>query len=135
MNYQLTVYGWFPAVGGTTSFASGTESHFNVSADNIIDSLNFAFMGTFGVKKGVWGLWTDLMYSDIASSKNETRDFTVGHESRPASASANLSLDVKTWVWSLAGTYELGKSKSYTADFLLRNVDQWRATYDGHYGV
>jgi len=119
VNYELTVYGWFPSIGGSTAFPTGTGSSFKVDADNVVDSLNFAFMGTFGVKKGAWGLWTDLMYSDLEGSESGTRDFTVGESSVPASASANLSLDVKTTLWTLAGTYELAHARDYSADFLF----------------
>lgn len=119
LKYQLTVYGWLPGIGGTTAFPASTGSSFNVSADNVIESLQFALMGTFGVKKEAWGLWTDLMWSDLDGSKDAARDFTVGPDARPATASANLSLDVKTTIWTLAGTYELGKSRDNTTDLLF----------------
>lgn len=119
VNYAVTVYGWFPSIGGSVVFPTGTGTSFNVDASSVIDSLNFAFMGTFGVKKGAWGLWTDLMYSDLGASKNGTRDFSVGASSLPANASANLSLDIKTTLWTLAGTYELAHSRDYSADLLF----------------
>jgi len=119
LKYQLTVYGWFPSIGGTSAFPTSSGSSFNASADSIIDSLQFALMGTFGIKKGAWGLWTDLMWSNLDGSKDATRDFTVGPDAHPGTANANLSLNIKTTIWTLAGTYELGKSRDYTADFLF----------------
>jgi len=119
LKYQLTVYGWFPSIGGTTAFPNGSAPSFNVSDGDVVDALQFALMGTFAVKKGAWGLWTDLMWSNLDGSKDSTRDFTVGPDAHPASATANLSLDVKTTIWTLAGTYELGKSRDYTSDFLF----------------
>jgi hypothetical protein len=119
LKYQLTIYGWFPGIGGTTAFPTQTGSDFNVSAENVIDSLKFGVMGTFGIKQGAWGLWTDLMWSNLGGSKDGTRDFTIGSDAQPASVSGNLSLDVKTTLWTLAGSYELGQSPDYTADLLF----------------
>ena len=119
LKYELTVYGWFPAIGGETSFPTGSGSNINVSSDQVIDALQFAFMGNFGVKKGVWGAWTDLVYSSFGASKSGTRDFSIGQHALPANLNADLSLDIKSWIWTLAGTYELAKSKDFSADFLV----------------
>lgn len=119
-NWQstLTIYGWFPAISGTTSY-SYADASIDVSSGQVIDSLKMAFMGAYGAKKGKWGVWTDLTYSDLSGSKQNSRDFTVGHHALPASANADLSLGTRTLLWTVAGTYELAKTTEYTADFLL----------------
>ena len=46
--FEATIYGWFPAIGGTTSFpASGGSPSIDVSTQQVIDALKMAFMGTF----------------------------------------------------------------------------------------
>jgi hypothetical protein len=115
--YEASIYGWFPSIGGSTSFpATGTGPSIDVSAKDVIDALKFTFMGSFEAKKGQWGLWTDLVYADFGASKQGSRDFTVDHH--PVSVDANLQLDVKSWIWTLAGTYNLATTPDYTLDAL-----------------
>lgn len=115
--FEASIYGWFPAIDGTTSLpAAGSGSSIDVSAKQVIDSLKFAFMGSLEAKNGQWGLWTDLVYADFGATKQNSRDFTVDH--LPVGVNAKLSLDVKSWIWTLAGTYNLASTPEYTLDVL-----------------
>lgn len=126
---NLTLYGWFPGFSGTTNFpvASGGPS-INVNADTIIDNLKFVFMGTLDVHNGRWGVFNDLIYMNVGSNKSDTRDFSVGGGSLPASLTASLNYDLKAWVWTVAGEYRVIASPSYTMDVLagarMINLDQ-----------
>ena len=100
--WELGIYGWFPAIETTTSFPSGASTTIDVSARDVIDSLKMAFMGRIEARKGRWGVWSDLVYSDVGGSKDGSRNFTVG--GNPVNSSANLGLDVKSTVWSLASS-------------------------------
>ena len=115
--WELGIYGWFPAVGGTTAFPSGASASIDVSARDVIDSLKMTFMGQIEARKGQWGVWSDLVYADLGGSKDSSRDFTVG--GHPVGASANLGLDVKSTVWSLAGIYNLTSTPENTTDLLF----------------
>jgi hypothetical protein len=115
--WELGVYGWFPAIGGTTTFPSGASASIDVSARDVIDSLKMTFMGQIEARKGQWGVWSDLVYADLGGSKDGSRDFTVG--GHPVGASANLGLDVKSTVWSLAGVYNLTSKPENTTDLLF----------------
>jgi len=116
--WEVAVYGWFPAIGGTTSYPSGAAGpSFDVSSADVIDSLKFALMGQIEARKGKWGVWSDLMYSDMGGSQSGSRNFTVGQQ--PVDANADLSLDIKTWVWTLAGIYNLESSPQSTVDVLF----------------
>jgi hypothetical protein len=122
--YSASIYLWLPAIGGDTSFpssggGSGGGSSIDVSAEDVIDALKMAFMGTISAKKDKWGLWSDLVYADFGASKSGSRDFTIGNVGIPANVDAKLSLDLKTWIWTVAGTYEFAKTPKYTADFLF----------------
>jgi hypothetical protein len=115
--FEASIYGWFPAIGGSTSFpATGTGPNIDVSAKQVIDALKFTFMGSFEARKGQWGLWTDLVYADFGASKSRSRDFTI--DQRPVAVDADLQLDVKSWIWTLAGTYNLTNTPDYTMDLL-----------------
>lgn len=122
--YEASIYGWFPSIGGSTSFpATGTGPNVDVDAQQVIDALKFTFMGSFEARNGMWGLWTDVVYADFGASKQGSRDFTV--DRLPVAVDANLVLDVKSWIWTLAGTYSLGSSPDHTLDALagLRYID------------
>ena len=115
--WELGVYAWFPAIGGTTSFPSGASASIDVSAGDVLDALKMTFMGQIEARKGQWGVWSDLVYADLGGSQSGSRDFTVG--GRPVSATANLSLDLKSTVWTLAGIYNLSSTPENTTDLLF----------------
>ncbi|MFO1311065.1 MAG: hypothetical protein U1F41_03270 [Burkholderiales bacterium] len=104
--FQAIVYGYFPDLSGTTKFPDRTGgSSINVGIDSILSNLNFTIMGELEARKGRWGMFTDLIYLDVGGSKNDTRDFAIGGHGVPASVSANLTLDLKGTLWTLAGEY------------------------------
>lgn len=116
--WEVAMYGWFPAIGGSTSYPSGGAGpSFDVSSEDVIDALKFALMGQIEARKGKWGVWSDLVYSDMGGSQSGSRDFTVGQQR--VGVDANLSLDIKTWVWTLAGIYNLESSPQSTVDVLF----------------
>jgi len=118
--YEAALYGWFPAVSGTTSFPpNGGGPSLDVSMGDVIDALKFAFMGNFGMRRGQWGLWTDLVYADFGVSRSGSRDFSIGGQPLPVGVSADLDLDLKTWIWTLAGTYQLKNDTEGTMDLLF----------------
>lgn len=118
--WTMAVYGWFPGISGQTAFpVPGGAPSFDVSADSLIDALKFAATGTLEGHKGKWGLVTDLVYTDIGGSQNGTRDFTIGQAQIPAAVSANMSLDMKSWIWTFAGLYSVASSPEGTADLVF----------------
>jgi hypothetical protein len=118
-HYEASVYLYLPSVGGTTRFpVDGGGSSINISADKIIDSLQFGFMGAFDAHKGSWGAFTDVIYLDLAASKSQSRDFTIGNIGLPAGTSADLRLGLTGWVWSLAGEYRVVAEPDLKVDLL-----------------
>jgi hypothetical protein len=115
--WELGVYAWFPAIGGTTVFPAGGSASIDVSADDVIDSLKMTFMGQIEARKGRWGFWSDLVYADLGDTKEGSRDFTVN--GRPVGTSAKLGLDMKSTAWSLAGIYNLSSTPQNTTDLLF----------------
>ena len=76
------------------------------------------FMGTLDVHNGRWGVLNDIVYMDVGNDKANTRDFSLGGAGLPASLTADLGLDLKAWVWTVAGEYRVMASPSYTMDVL-----------------
>jgi len=114
-----TVYGYLPSLGGSTRFPvqSGGGS-IDVPVDKIVDGIEFVVMGALDVHNGRWGAFTDLMYLDLGGSKSQTRDFTIGGQQIPADTSANLDLDLKGVIWTLAGEYRVVADAGLTLDLL-----------------
>jgi hypothetical protein len=79
----------------------------NVNASQIIANLKFVAMGTLSAQKDHWGAFTDLVYVNVGASKSGTRDLTVGGVTLPVGITADATLDVKSVVWTLAGSYRV----------------------------
>ena len=106
--YRASIYGYFPTVSGSSSFPTGGSGPtIDVDASDILDALKFTFMGSFEAQKGQWGVFTDLIYLDLGNTQTASRDFTIGRAGVPAGVTANLSMDLKSWVWTVAGLYSL----------------------------
>jgi hypothetical protein len=112
------IYGYFPSVGGSTAFPN-EGSPVSIDADKIIGDLKFAFMGSLQIEKGRWGLFNDVMYLDIGGSKSGSRDISIGGSQIPAGTSANLNLDLRGWVWTVAGTYQVSADPAAPMQVLL----------------
>jgi hypothetical protein len=140
--WALTIYGWLPSMSGDTSFPSssgGGGSSIDVDGSDILDSLKFTFMGMLDVRKGRWGLATDVNYLDLGDSKSRTRALSIGGNDLPASVTAKADYDLSGWVWSTVGTYRVvdqpGNSFDLLAGARLLDLSQtlkWR--FDGDLG-
>lgn len=105
--FQAIIYGYLPSIGSTATFPrTGASDSATIDADKILENLKFAFMGTFDANKGRWGVTTDVLYVNVGDTKSETREISIGGTRIPADASASVNLDVKGWIWTIAGTYE-----------------------------
>jgi len=116
--FRAALYGWFPDIGGKTTFPAGTGSNIDVTSDTIINNLKFTFMGTLEAQKGRWGAFTDIVYLDVGGSKSGTRDLRPGGGDLPAGITADANLDIKGTVWTLAGSYRVATDPAATLDVL-----------------
>jgi hypothetical protein len=123
--FSAILYGYFPTLKGSATFPSGNPANITVDPHQILNNLNIAAMGAFELRRGPWGLFTDIMYLNASASKSATRAFSIGDVMIPASVTANMGLDVKSTVWTLAGSYRAIADPQLTADILLgaRNLD------------
>lgn len=117
--FAATIYGYLPSIGGNLKVpVESGGSSINVDASQIIDSLKFTFMGTFDAHNGRWGVFTDVLYIDLGGNKSNTRDFSIGNIGLPASTTADLNLDLKGLIWTLAGEYRVASDPVWTVDVL-----------------
>ena len=115
--FGVSIYGWFPDISGETSFTQpGGTSDFKIDIGDILDNLEFTMMGMFDARKGRWGILTDLIYMDVGDSQTSTREATIGGIELPVNASANVDLDLKSWIWTLTGYYRAIDQPGMTLD-------------------
>lgn len=106
-----TLYLWLPGIGGRTEFPSGAGGPtININAKDVLSKLDMAFMGTVESRRGRWGGLVDWVYSDLGGDESRTRELTIAGVPLPVGVSADLGLQVKTNVLTLAGTYVLTES-------------------------
>jgi hypothetical protein len=118
-HYAATLYVYLPSIGGKTSFpVEAGGGPIDISADKVIDSLKMTFMGSLDAHNGQWGVFTDLVYLDVGNAKTNSRDFTIGNIGLPAGTTSNLDLDLRAWVWTLAGEYRVVSDPAFTLDLL-----------------
>ena len=118
--FTATIYGYLPDIGGKLNFpVDAGGSSINVDASTLIDHLKMTFMGALDVHNGKWGAFTDVLYLDVGGSKSQTHDFSIGRQGIPASTTADLNLDLKGFVWTIAGEYRVASDpKAWTVDVL-----------------
>lgn len=110
--FGASIYGWFPDIAGQTASGDGS---FTVDIENILENLEFTMMGTFEARKGRWGMVTDLIYMDVSGSKD---DLLIEGGGLPPSATADLDLDMTSWICTLAGSFRALEKDWLTADVI-----------------
>jgi hypothetical protein len=116
--FAAIVYGYLPELRGSATFPTDKPVNITIDPHDLISNLKFAFMGVFEARKGPWGGFTDLMYTNVGGSESNTRDFSIKGVI-PGSVTANLHLDLKTTLWTLAGFYRPIERPEITLDVLL----------------
>ena len=136
--FQATIYGYLPSLGGSTKFPS-PGGDINVSGNKIITNLKFAFMGALEVQKGSWGGFTDVMYLNVGGSKSGTRDLAIDGKPLPAGITADASLDIEGSVWTVAGKYRAlsepeGNVDVFAGARVIDVKENLRWTFSGNVG-
>lgn len=108
---------WFPETSGETAFAA--EQDFEIEVNDIIDSLEFAFMGSLEARKGRWGIYSDFMYSSIGDKVSDYHEGTFGPRDLPVEVNASVDFDVDTYFITAAGYYRALDSRRTTLDLLF----------------
>jgi hypothetical protein len=66
--FSAGVYLWAADIPIETAGGEDIE----ITFDDIIEDLDIAFMGVFGVQKGKWGFQTDVIYFDVDDDSNDS---------------------------------------------------------------
>jgi len=101
--FALTPFLWAPGMDGTVGLA-GQQRDFEVSAKDLIASLDFGFMTNFEARKSRWSFAVDYFYADLG------KDVTVENENV---AARNPELDMSMTIvegdvgYQVAGSLDL----------------------------
>lgn len=116
--FEATIYGWFPDIGGHTSLPLAGDSSIDVDVSTILDHLKMTAQGALEIRKGHWGAFTDLVYLDVGDSKSQTRQLEIGGNPLPAAVTARADFDLKSVFWTVAGSYRVVANRQTTFDVL-----------------
>lgn len=116
---SATLYIYLPSVSGNSSYpVDSGGGPINITAEQLLDKLKMTFMGSVDIHNGRWGAFTDVIYFDLGNHKTQSRDFTIGNIGLPAGTTADIGLDLKAWVWTLAGQYRVASAPGLTVDLI-----------------
>jgi hypothetical protein len=101
--FRASLYGYFPSIGGTTRFATPVND-IDIDADDLIKNTEFAAMGSFETQKGRFGVFTDVIYMDVGDGINDSSSLGRGLVPLPPGVTADASLDVQAWAWTLGAS-------------------------------
>ena len=101
--YSASLYLWTSSIGGETS--DGTD--IDVSFSDLLDDLDFVYMGTLGAQKGKWDFQTDIMYIKLGAKPNTYVDTPV-----------LTNIQLKTWVVTPTVAYRIMESEQLDLDLL-----------------
>jgi hypothetical protein len=75
-----------------------------------------AGMGSIEAQKGRWGAFTDVIYMNVGGTKATTRNLTVEGAPLPVDADITANAGIKSWIWTLAGSYRIQAEPDSTFD-------------------
>lgn len=101
-DFTAELYGWMPSLN--PELTSGQE--LEIDFGDILDTLQFTFMGAFKAKKDRWGAFADVVYLDIAQTKRGT--ISVG----PVEIADRVSVEMKSWIITLGASYEFARTRN-----------------------
>jgi len=97
--FEATIYLWAPEIDTTTQ--GGADA--SLSFDDILDHLDYTFMGNVGARKGKWSFLVDEVFMQLSENDGASRTVEI------TGATRNLKLDLKlkSSITTLAAGYNL----------------------------
>jgi hypothetical protein len=105
--FRTAIYGYIPNLNARTSFPTPLGDEIDIKGDTLLENTDLALMGMFEVSKNRIGGFVDVMYFNVGTTKNGTRDLLVPGIAIPATVTADATVDLKAWVVMGAGSVRL----------------------------
>ena len=110
--FKAEVYGWFPTIKGTLP----TDDDLEIKFDDILENLDFTFMGGFQARKGKWAIVSDVVYLKLSADEAGNTTIPVGPLSVPTRV--DFDVEMKTWIVDLAGAYRIYQTGKHDVQVL-----------------
>ena len=114
--FRAFIYMWAPQIKSSVTFPGGNTVDSEIKFHTIFDNLKLAGMGSLEAQKGRWGAFTDVIYMNLGATGTRTRDGTIDGVPLPVGVTVNTGIGIKTWIWTLAGSYRVQSSQDLEMD-------------------
>jgi len=116
--HRVLLYGWLPSIDGTLNYdIPGSDSSASADASDLIENINFVFMGLYEGRMDEWSFTADLLYLDLSNSENNSVSIPIGPVGGDVKVGADQSMTA--WVVGLYGGYNAVKTDKVSLDILL----------------
>ena len=112
-NFKAALYLWGASINGSTR----AGSDFDIPLSQLLDNLNFMFMGAFEARKGKWSATADIVYMDVSGDDSGTISPFERLPGITFPASANV--DMTGWVFNLNGARNVYDGEHASVDVLV----------------
>lgn len=122
--FAIAPYLWAAGMDGSMTIGGHEAGDGSVDFDNIIDSLDFAFMGHFDMRNEHWVISSDLLFMDLGGS----RDYTEGDDTE-----GTVSTGFDTTLFELVGGYRVSPAVTLLAGARLVDMGmsiRWDGTLE-----
>ncbi len=109
--FNASLYMWGAGIGGETPQGDTID----VGFDDLLDNLNFAFMGGLGARKGRWSLLADAIYLNVEAENNGSITVPIG-PGRTINVDAELKL--QSWVVTSGVGYTIFDNGKFQSDVI-----------------
>jgi hypothetical protein len=110
---SVTLYGWLPSVAGNLNYDLGGGGSGTVDSEDILDALDFAFMGAFEIRNEQWSLLTDVIYLKLSDGNTSSVTLPAG------TLSADVDQELDGWQIGIYGGYNVYRTDKATVDAVL----------------
>ena len=100
--------------------ATDTGGDIFIPFSDLVKDLNMTYMGAFEARKGSepWSLFTDIIYLNVGDDKGVTEHVPVLEGNHTIKVDVDGKLQLRAWVVTLAGTYNVFENEKVTLDLI-----------------
>jgi hypothetical protein len=103
--FDLDLYVWLPTIDGQLNYdIPGSGDSLQVDPATILDDLQMTGMLGFNARKDRWSAFADLIYLDMADSKESSVPLSIGSD---LELDVGAGLELKGLVVQMAGAYDV----------------------------
>lgn len=102
--FEITPYIWMAGMKGDVQSGSLPKTSVDVGFSDVLDALDFAFMGAFEARNGRWGVLVDAEYLKLSDSASASR---AGAGPLGATLKVDADVTMKQTMFAVAGAYRV----------------------------